>query len=587
MKISNRLIHYFQNLRFRQKLIVSYLTVSIIPLIMLGAFSYMQANGLLLKQARQNLDNSVRQATESISYRTRQYEAIINSVTQNIVFKQIFNSTSGDFTGLYRDYVDPFFGNILDFNPDILQISVFTNRTELLRGEYILPLQLSEALPWARTAGQGEPDQTRWSANNGKFFATRTFTDTDNKRPEGQSAAILFLSLDGDSLFKGLEDVQASSYGVLIVNREGQPVLARNVGMEALPGQDGQLLPELTGSNGFLEYGQTEYMYVQGEIAETGWRVFYFTPRSGLSVDVRSIVKAAALIIGLCLVILLFIISLFSSTFVKRITHLNKTMMMVENGNLKVSVASSSTDEIGQLTNRFNRMLGNINTLIEEVYQSKIIQKEAELKALQTQINPHFLYNTLSIINWKALEIDAMEISRITTTVSKFYRTVLNKGKNVIAVSQELENANAYMQIQLIMHNNSFDFVCQVEEELLHYDMIHLIFQPLLENALEHGIDRLRKNTRRGRVSLAGHITGEGLLQFVIADNGPGMDAETVEELLAPHARGYGLKNVHDRIQILFGAAYGLVITSEPDQGTQVTVTFPKFLAGPGATPSL
>ena len=110
-------------------------------------------------------------------------------------------------------------------------------------------------------------------------------------------------------------------------------------------------------------------------------------------------------------------------------------------------------------------MLININTLIEEVYQSKITQKEAELKALQTQINPHFLYNTLSIINWKALEIDAMEISQITNTVSRFYRTVLNKGRDFIPVRNELENAKDYMHIQSIMHNYRFDFICEVDED--------------------------------------------------------------------------------------------------------------------------
>jgi two-component system, sensor histidine kinase YesM len=569
----NRLFTYFQNLRFKQKLISSYLVVSIIPLMMLGAFSYMQANNLLLSQAKQNLDNSISQVTESVNYRAKQHEAIINSITQNIVFKQIFLTSRGDFPGLYRDYVDPFFGNILDFNPDILQISVFTDRTELLRGEYILPIGLTKDLEWSRTGGGNE---TQWMGNNGKFFATRSFTDNETTASQSETHALLFLSIDGDSLFKGLDDLQTGSYGVFILNREGQPFYSKNVNMEAGLKAYEDLPAQLEAANGFFRHDGTDYVYVNSSLAETGWKVFYFTPKSGLSVDVRSIVNATALIMVACFLILLFIISMFSNTFVKRITNLNKTMMMVENGNLKVSVASPSTDEIGQLTNRFNRMLGNINTLIEEVYQSKIVQKEAELKALQTQINPHFLYNTLSIINWKALEIDAMEISRITTTVSKFYRTVLNKGKNTISVANELENAKAYMHIQLIMHNNSFDFHCDVEEELLRFDMINLIFQPILENALEHGIDQLRKGSRRGRIELTGRMA-DGILEFVIRDNGPGMEREVMEQLLDVNPKGYGLKNVHDRIQILFGSAYGLRIWSKPDEGTAVTAVFPQY----------
>lgn len=568
----NRLRTYFQNLRFKHKLISSYLVVSIIPLIMLGAFSYVQANDLLLSQAKQNLDHAINQVTESVNYRAKQHEAIINSITQNIVFKQIFVTSSGDLQGLYRDYVDPFFANILDFNPDILQLSVFTDRSELLRGEYILPIELTRDLEWAKNESGGE---THWFGKNGKFFAARAFSDNSGTVSQPESSAILFLSIDGDSLFKGLDD-QKDSYGVLIFNEKDELIFSRSMNMPADLNPYEKLPLQLEEANGFFKHSDTDYVYVNSVIAETGWRFLYLTPKSDLTVDVKSIVTATALIITICLLILVFIISMFSNTFVRRINHLNKTMMKVENGNLKVSISSSSVDEIGQLTNRFNRMLNNINTLIEEVYQSKIIQKEAELKALQTQINPHFLYNTLSIINWKALEIDAMEISRITTTVSKFYRTVLNKGKNTIPVAHELENAKAYMHIQLIMHNDSFDFECDVDKEMLTFDMINLIFQPILENALEHGIDQLRKGSRRGRVELKGRIT-DGLLEFVISDNGPGMPEELVQQLLDVNPKGYGLKNVHDRIQILFGSAYGLRIWSKQDEGTRVTIVFPQY----------
>lgn len=569
----NRLLAYFQNLRFKQKLISSYLVVSIIPVLVLGAFSYMQANELLLRQAKQNLDNSVRQAAESITNRTRQYEAVINSITQNIVFKQIFKTDTSNFPGLYRDYVDPFFGNVLDFNPDILQMSVFTDRAELFRGEYILPLKLTDDVQWAQ---QSILPETRWTGHNGKFFAIRPF-DTVSGSASARPPALLFLSLDGDQLFRGLDDIQSDYYGVMIMEQSGETVLSRSSNMTAGPEVLGSEARDLQEGSGFFRTGGEELAYVKSSIGNTGWQVFYYTPKSHLSVDVKSIVKATTLIVAVCFLILLFVINMFSSTFVKRITHLNKTMMMVENGNLNVSITSHSADEIGQLTNRFNRMLTNINTLIEEVYQSKIIQKEAELKALQTQINPHFLYNTLSIINWKALEIDAMEISRITTTVSKFYRTVLNKGRNTISIRNELENAKAYMEIQLVMHNNSFDFECRVEEALLQYDMLNLIFQPILENALEHGIDRLRKGQRRGRIELTGRMV-DGTLEFVIRDNGPGMEEETAARLLEANARGYGLKNVHDRISLLFGSSYGLRVQSVSGEGTAIKVLFPPYI---------
>lgn len=565
---------YFQNLRFKQKLFISYMVVSIIPVLVLGLFSYHQASSFLLQQAKQNLDGAISQIAETINYRAKQHESIINSITQNVVFKRIFIANDGDFPVLYRDYVDPFFSNILDFNTDLLQISVFTDNPSILRGEYILPLGLTNDLQWVNR--EVKPQETQWNIRNGKLFATRAFVGEEGVQV-GKPPAVLFLSIDGDSMFQDLDDIKTNAYGVLILDKQGNPILSKNVRMDAkLPVSS--LPSQLNEKIGSFSMNHTEYMYITANIPEPGWKLVYFTPKNGISVDAKSIVSATALITVICLAILLLIIWMFSNTFVKRIIKLNKKMMIVENGNLKIDVTSQSKDEIGQLTNRFGNMLTNINTLIEEVYQSKITQKEAELKALQTQINPHFLYNTLSIINWKALQIDAMEISQITNTVSRFYRTVLNKGRDFIPVRNELENAKDYMHIQSIMHNYNFDFSCEVEEALLRYDMINLIFQPILENALEHGIDQLRKGSERGRIVLRGYMIGEDL-EFSIEDNGPGMNEELAEEVLRMHTTGYGLRNVHDRIQIRFGQGYGLRIHSEVGKGTKVYLTFPAYTA--------
>lgn len=570
------LLAYFQNLRFKQKLFISYMVVSIIPVLVLGLFSYHQASSFLLQQAKQNLDGAISQMAETINYRAKQHEAIINSITQNVVFKRIFIAGDGNFPELYRDYVDPFFSNILDFNQDILQISVFTENQSLLRGEYILPLGLTADLDWANR--DAKMKQTQWHMKNGKLFAIRPFIGDEVTSSE-EPCAVLFLSIDADSIFQDLDDIKTGAYGIFILDHEGTPILSRHIGLAAseIPETAFRSL-DFSEKIGTLTSNRTNYMYIAEEMPETGWRLVYVTPKNGISVNAKSIVSATLLIMAICLAVLLLIIWMFSNTFVKRIIRLNKKMMIVENGNLKIDVSSSSKDEIGQLTNRFGQMLTNINTLIEEVYQSKITQKEAELKALQTQINPHFLYNTLSIINWKALEIDAMEISQITNTVSRFYRTVLNKGRNFIPVKNELENAKDYMHIQSIMHNFNFDFHYEVEEELLRYDMINLVFQPILENALEHGIDKLRKGEGRGRIVLRGCRDGDDLT-FTIEDNGPGMSPELAEEVLQMQTTGYGLRNVHDRIQIRFGQGYGLRIHSELGRGTKVSLVFPVYRA--------
>ena len=168
-------------------------------------------------------------------------------------------------------------------------------------------------------------------------------------------------------------------------------------------------------------------------------------------------------------------------------------------------------------------MIKKLNILVNEVYRSQIIQKEAEFKMLQAQLNPHFLYNTLSFINWSAIRAGEMEIAKISRDISAFYRTALNSGKATTTIEEELLNAQSYINIQLALHNNSFDAVCEIEESCKPCQVICNILQPLIENALEHGIDKKRDG--RGLLRILIKKEGEELL-LAVTDNGQGFAAE-------------------------------------------------------------
>ncbi|WP_256217714.1 sensor histidine kinase [Paenibacillus sp. OV219] len=230
-------------------------------------------------------------------------------------------------------------------------------------------------------------------------------------------------------------------------------------------------------------------------------------------------------------------------------------------------------DEIGELELRFSKMLASINMLIEEGYKNKISQKEAELRALQSQINPHFLYNALSVINWKAIAAGSEDISNVAGLLSTFYRTSLNKGKDMMSVRDELLNTKSYVEMQLIMHDDNFDVVYQIDEDVLDHHMIKLVLQPIVENAIEHGIDQ--KRSGKGVLRMSGTLEG-GAIVFRVEDNGPGMTQELVDEVLVQQSKGYGLFNVQERIRVQYGGGYGISIKSELGEGTCVTVKLPK-----------
>jgi len=257
---------------------------------------------------------------------------------------------------------------------------------------------------------------------------------------------------------------------------------------------------------------------------------------------------------------------------VEDIQNLAKNMEEVEKGNMAITITSDAKDEIGELIRGFGNMITRINHLINEVYAGEVARKEAEMKALQAQINPHFLYNSLSLINWKAIDADQEDISRITLLLSRFYRTALNKGKNVISVREEISNVQSYIDLQLMMHDDSFKVEYDFSDEIMEYAMPNLILQPLIENAIDHGIDL--KEGGEGVLTLKGYQEGE---EFVlsVSDNGIGMTAEQAESILTESSKGYGVKNVQDRIRHFYGNEHGLKVESVVGKGTTITMRFP------------
>ena len=240
----------------------------------------------------------------------------------------------------------------------------------------------------------------------------------------------------------------------------------------------------------------------------------------------------------------------FSTLFTRKIEQLTRNMEQVNQGSREVTVYSDSRDEVGQLVRSFRHMMDEINRLIEEVYENKIALKEFELKALTAQINPHFLYNSLSIINWMAIKSRQKEISRVTLALSTFYRTALSKGADMVTVENCIRNIEAYLEIQLIMHDNDFKVEWSVD--------------PSVQKEEGEKILRLSFFEEAGDVVIR------------VEDNGMGMEQEQAEKLITYQAKGYGLKNVNDRMCILYGEDYAIRILSKVGQGTRVDMRIPK-----------
>ncbi|WP_339203898.1 sensor histidine kinase [Paenibacillus sp. FSL K6-3182] len=563
-----RLIYgLFNRLRFNQKLFLSYLIVIIIPIMVLGIYAYNQSKDMLKLQALQGIDKNVNTVTQSIDNSVERYNHAIRSIVFTKMFQKIVANDYIDLVNLSRDlkdFLDPYFIMMMNLDKDIEKITFYTQSTVPEFGDSVVSYKRVNEKPWYNEAMKGiEP---LWKYEDNELFVIHKFPKTLKEA----NTNMVYMRINENSFFKNITDLD-QEYAVIISDGNNRIVYAN---------QSAKLIAfdfkEMTKMNeGTVRIGQTEMFLVKKKIVQANWTVYCFVPAALVSHNAGSIINATLIVILACIVSLLIIISIFSKTFIKRIFSLNAIMKRVEWGELDLQVQSEARDEIGELTNRFGKMLNRLNEQIDETYRSKIIQKEAELKALQSQINPHFLYNTLSFINWKALKNDAPEISHIVTSMSKFYRTALNQGNNIITVRNELENIKSYIEIIQVMGDYSFDVVYKIDEEVNEYSTINLILQPLAENAIKHGIKQ--KNNGKGLLYVSAWLD-KGTINFAIEDNGPGMEKETIDTILTMQSTGYGLRNVNERLQLRFGTKYGISIQSRLGYGTVMTIVIPQSL---------
>ncbi|NOU98256.1 HAMP domain-containing protein [Paenibacillus sp. LMG 31456] len=560
--------HSFKNLRFRQKLILSYMVVVLVPLLLLGLYSYYQSLELLQKQAIQGARETAATVAGGINDNMVRYERIFDSIVLNPEVQRFFGRSYTDLTELSSDLkknVDPFFTMVTHLNKDVSQVTVFTKSGIPEYGNTIQSFDKALQAVWYEQASRQK--KTFWYYRQGEFAAVKKFPNIYVH----EDTALLYLKLDPSHLLDTTTIGNAEHYGFVLSDHNQNMILEKAMPNAAQSGITPQEL--IRQKDGFFSKDGVSYIVLTQNIPIPDWTLHYYIPAKQLSVDATSIIKATIVVVAVCTFILFVLIWLFSRTLLYRIQLLHRWAKQVELGDLRVSAVSDDhRDEIGELTRRFGKMLQRINELIDETYKSKITQKELQLKALQSQINPHFLYNSLSIINWKSVEIGARDISHFVTTLSKFYRTALNRGESLTSIRDEITNTQSYIQIQSVMHDYEFDIIYEIDETILPYSTVNLTLQPLVENAIIHGIDM--KTEGKAELIIRGK-RNNGDIEFSVEDNGPGIDEELQKELLSRPSKGYGLKNVHERIQITFGEQYGIQIFSEKGRGTVMKLVIP------------
>lgn len=335
----------------------------------------------------------------------------------------------------------------------------------------------------------------------------------------------------------------------------------------------------------FFRHGGVDYQVLSESSAYTGWRTLgVFSVDEALREVI--LVRLSALVIGGVTVVLAVVAALFFTASVSRpVLALRSLMKRAEEGELSVRYTGGVGDEIGELGHGLNQLLGRIEGLIGQVYSEQKAKREAELGILQEQIKPHFLYNTLDTIQWLAQEGRADDVVSTVGALSSLFRIGLSKGRELIDLTEELRHVESYLYIQKMRYEDKFDYGLEVGEGLGGLKVLRLILQPLVENALYHGIKESRGN---GRLVVTASRRG-GELALAVRDDGVGLEPPRLAALNAALAAddfrdgaagvGYGIRNVHERLALSFGPPFGLVYSSPPGGGLEALVRHPILLA--------
>ena len=327
--------------------------------------------------------------------------------------------------------------------------------------------------------------------------------------------------------------------------------------------------------------GKNEYTAVHIHSDSTGWTTVGVIPLRYINKDLAGIQYLTVIIIVLTIIIGVTVSVIIAQSLISPLENTVNALEKFSRGDFAVRLKENRCDEIGKLNRIFNKAIKEINELMQKVTQSEILNKEMEFKTLQSQMNPHFLYNTLDAINWLAFKEKQTEICNLVAAISSLIRASISNKKSIITIEQELDYVKNYIYIQHIRYKDRFDIIYDIDESLLKQAVPKLIIQPIVENAIIHGIE----NSKNKNLLYISVKRENECIIIIVKDTGIGMTDEKVSELLKEplNAEGdeqkahtnLGLYAVHKRIQLMYGDLYGLTVQSQAGEGTIVTLHIP------------
>jgi two-component system, sensor histidine kinase YesM len=413
--------------------------------------------------------------------------------------------------------------------------------------------------------------------NESVFSVARLIRDPSDQAPLG----IMKIDLKQE-LIKGMVSSAETNSLIFIVNNLGESVFPAENGSAILP--ENLLKKAITTNYMNISFAGKDYLMVRNESDYSGLNIVMLTPESEIIKEVNDLKTVLFYVVAAGILIASLLGLILSKPLVRSIHRLREAMEGVKQGNFSKRVLVQSNDEIGDLGQGFNLMVSEIERLVSEVYQTSLREKDAELRALQSQMNPHFLYNTLESINMLAIKDGNFVLSDMVSSLGKLLRYTIDNRAKFVALEEEIAFVRSYITIQKARMGEKLQYLEEVPTVLSKMPIPKLILQPIIENAIVHGL------INGGTVKLQ-VLAGENQLKIIVTDNGIGVNEQKLEKLKlflaservsnsAVKHNGIALPNVHERIQLLYGEGYGADIESAEQEGFTVIITLPLLEEG-------
>lgn len=400
-----------------------------------------------------------------------------------------------------------------------------------------------------------------------------------SKKEKEEELGICSISVSAKYFQDIMKNANITSEGlVYLMSENGRMITSSNSSILQKMQKKGILLNY--GAELFMEKkkeGQKEYYITRQNVDGASWQMILIIPENEYEDQYRFLWLSAALMLGSMIAVIVLMSYLLSGYYVGRLKKLNVEMTGLESGNLNANLPiTTEEDEIEEIYHNFNGMVQEVQRLMQEHYQLGKEVKMTEVRALQAQINPHFLYNTLDLINWISMDYGAEEIGTLTWNLARFYRLSLNHGKSLISIGEEVEHVEVYVNIENYYFDNAISLEVDVPEELKSYACLNIILQPFVENAIVHGIAE-KPDIESCEIRICARREEQDIV-FSVQDDGPGVDVKEMQKETQQDIRtaqhGYGVRNINFRLKLCFGEKYGVTYL-ESEKGTHVEIKIP------------